>query len=570
MLNQLPIKTHVKRGPEVPLQGPQRSTPDEQKSGGFESAVQAAMQEEEQFAQSAKPEPLAEQEEAATQLAERETHSSVEGENGTEAAFSGESTPSGILLAESGLQGSEAIPKDGEQAFRQLMPLLGGDHTVDPTLSRFHGAAAGTVAEPLMTQPLQDAMSRVGQAARPAPLDPLSGVAVQELLDSEAIAAKDGLRKQALSVPTILHSDGLQKGGNWENGGVANAVATPLDQGLRQLMAEPKVGDGIASEGPLKTLGQVGSTQAALEQSAPWLGVEPERNFVAEPPLVPGERLLASPIPLAPIEHALLTADIRDASAPQLTESAKLMAGNAPRVSPEQAAPWARSLLEAVSPPGVQVSDDATTPVQDTLESSEGIENGGDEMSRPESSLKSGVASSEVGRSGFRSTLTSTVANPATVESTVTGQAPVAESDGPRPTQSLKASIQAQTMTPQMAMASDDVAEFTVVKPDQMEVRIQDLEGELELSVAREEDGLSVKVRAPKEIIEDFQDMRGDVETALSEDGEELSSFDAEANDTSAEGSSLGSEDDSKESEETNTPSPSIEGLGARVLSRLV
>ena len=191
-------------------------------------------------------------------------------------------------------------------------------------------------------------------------------------------------------------------------------------------------------------------------------------------------------------------------------------------------------------------------------------------MSRPESSLKSGVASSEVGRSGFRSTLTSTVANPATVESTVTGQAPVAESDGPRPTQSLKASIQAQTMTPQMAMASDDVAEFTVVKPDQMEVRIQDLEGELELSVAREEDGLSVKVRAPKEIIEDFQDMRGDVETALSEDGEELSSFDAEANDTSAEGSSLGSEDDSKESEETNTPSPSIEGLGARVLSRLV
>ena len=257
----------------MPLQGPQRSTPDEQKSGGFESAVQAAMQEEEQFAQSAKPETLAEQEEAATQLAERETHSSVEGENGTEAAFSGESTPSGILLAESGLQGSEAIPKNGEQAFRQLMPLLGGDHTVDPTLSRFHGAAAGTVAEPLMTQPLQDAMSRVGQAARPAPLDPLSGVAVQELLDSEAIAAKDGLRKQALSVPNILHSDGLQKGGNWENGGVANAVATPLDQGLRQLMAESKMSDGIPSEGPLKTLGQVGSTQAVLEQSAPWLGL---------------------------------------------------------------------------------------------------------------------------------------------------------------------------------------------------------------------------------------------------------------------------------------------------------
>ena len=152
-------------------------------------------------------------------------------------------------------------------------------------------------------------------------------------------------------------------------------------------MAESKMSDGIPSEGPLKTLGQVGSTQAVLEQSAPWLGVEPERNFVAEPPWCPASdywlhrflwRRLSTHCSLRTFETLrhlnLLTA--------------KSVAGNV-LVSALSSGPWARSLLEAVSPPGVQVSDDATTPVQDTLESSEGIENGGDEISS-ESSLKSG------------------------------------------------------------------------------------------------------------------------------------------------------------------------------------
>ena len=221
-------------------------------------------------------------------------------------------------------------------------------------------------------------------------------------------------------------------------------------------------------------------------------------------PLVHGERLLASPIPMAPIEHALLTADIRDASAPQLTETAKLMASSAPPMTPDQTAPWARSLLDAVSPAGVHANDGGTASLQDTLgpqneaalDSSEYSDSESDEMTRLEPQLKSGLTSGEASNRGFRSSLTSATAKSDTTESPVMAQASSAEGEASRPTQALKASIQSQMMTPQMAMASDDVAEFTVVKPDQMDVRIQDLEGELELSVAREEDGLSVKVRA--------------------------------------------------------------------------
>ena len=80
------------------------------------------MQEEEQFAQSAKPETLAEREEAATQLAEEAFICRREKAQRLRLAMK---TPSGILLAESGLQGSKRFRR-WRTGFRQLMPLLGG------------------------------------------------------------------------------------------------------------------------------------------------------------------------------------------------------------------------------------------------------------------------------------------------------------------------------------------------------------------------------------------------------------------------------------------------------------
>ena len=107
--------------------------------------------------------------------------------------------------------------------------------------------------EPLMTQPLQDAMARVNQGANPAPLDPLSGMSVQELLDSDAIQAKEGLRKHALASPNILHADEIQKSGTLREWRVANAVATPLDRRVAAVDGGTQVGEWIGVSSACET-----------------------------------------------------------------------------------------------------------------------------------------------------------------------------------------------------------------------------------------------------------------------------------------------------------------------------
>jgi hypothetical protein len=253
-----------------------------------------------------------------------------------------------------------------------------------------------------------------------------------------------------------------------------------------------------------------------------------------------------------------LAANIAEPTAAQVASSIKNMPAVQPQVTPEQSAPWARALLDSSSSSGLPIAEELSA-------SSE--EQEGDESSRFESQVTPETKSTPLRPVGHSDTGPMRAAGKyggASAEPVVPQSAVLTESEPGRLPKTARTVNPAQTMTPQMAMASGEVAEFTVVKPDRMEVRIQDLQGDLELSVAREEEGLAVKVRAPQEIIEDFQGMESDLEAALSEDDQSLASFEAETNDQES-----ASDSEKGEANEMSDSSPSAETHGARVLSRL-
>lgn len=65
-----------------------------------------------------------------------------------------------------------------------------------------------------------------------------------------------------------------------------------------------------------------------------------------------------------------------------------------------------------------------------------------------------------------------------------------------------------------------------------VDVRVSDGERVLELGVSRETDGYAVEVRAARDFVADIQDLEGDIDAALREDGGEgLASFDATSED---------------------------------------
>ena len=65
-----------------------------------------------------------------------------------------------------------------------------------------------------------------------------------------------------------------------------------------------------------------------------------------------------------------------------------------------------------------------------------------------------------------------------------------------------------------------------------VDVRVSDGDRVLEVGVTRESEGYAVEVRAPRDFVAEIQDMEGDIDAALREDGGEgLASFDASAED---------------------------------------
>jgi hypothetical protein len=81
------------------------------------------------------------------------------------------------------------------------------------------------------------------------------------------------------------------------------------------------------------------------------------------------------------------------------------------------------------------------------------------------------------------------------------------------------------------------LGQVAVPDADHMELKVSDGEHSFRLSIAREADGLNVELKAPREIVADLRALEPDVEAALAEDGYELASFDAHADDSQSDGS---------------------------------
>ena len=65
-----------------------------------------------------------------------------------------------------------------------------------------------------------------------------------------------------------------------------------------------------------------------------------------------------------------------------------------------------------------------------------------------------------------------------------------------------------------------------------VDVRVSDGERVLEMGVSREADGYAVEVRAARDFVAEIQELEGEIDAALREDGGEgLASFDASAED---------------------------------------
>jgi len=437
-----------------------------------------------------------------------------------------ESVPE-ILVAQAEL--GEPSTGNQIQSVDQLMPLVGGDQEVGLELGRIRlesERSQGGSLDPRMSQPLQDAILRVhDESSKPVALSPMDSVPVQLLLDSEAIDAKGALRQEALSI-------------------------------VRQ--EERPIRAAIPVVTPAASIGE-GTDPSALKgwnmgiESTPWLGLQNSEGVSPDKAL---QGFQATSEVLPPIEHALLAANLAEAKPPRAALDIKSMPVVQPQFTPQQSAPWVQALLDASPPAAATVSHElgpaAEIPDEEAARAEASLASESKELApRPLGTRESGPLRTPLG-------------NPSNSAGEPVQQvAAPTESDPAKATRVLQAVKPSHAMTPQMAMATDDVAEFTVVKPDRMDLRIQDIKGDLEISIAREEEGLAVKVRAPQEIIEDFQGMESDLEAALSEDEQELASFETEVNDQDqAKETEAGSDEDAEK------PEP-LESRGARVLSRL-
>lgn len=128
----------------------------------------------------------------------------------------------------------------------------------------------------------------------------------------------------------------------------------------------------------------------------------------------------------------------------------------------------------------------------------------------------------------------------APLESQVLADAPAA----PGSPESATATVRGASAT---AAAANDAAlaagrpteaqlgQVAVPDADHMELKVSDGDHSFRLSIAREADGLNVELKAPREIVADLRALEPDVEAALAEDGYDLASFDAHADDSAGD-----------------------------------
>lgn len=104
------------------------------------------------------------------------------------------------------------------------------------------------------------------------------------------------------------------------------------------------------------------------------------------------------------------------------------------------------------------------------------------------------------------------------------------------------------------------LGQVAVPDADHMELKVSDGDRSFRLSVAREADGLNVELKAPREIVADLRALEPDVEAALAEDGYDLASFDAHAEDSQSEAAGQGADDTATDTDQRGDDTPGASG----------
>ena len=119
------------------------------------------------------------------------------------------------------------------------------------------------------------------------------------------------------------------------------------------------------------------------------------------------------------------------------------------------------------------------------------------------------------------------------------------------------------------------LGQVAVPDADHMELKVSDGDRSFRLSVAREADGLNVELKAPREIVAELRALEPDVEAALAEDGYDLASFDAQAEDSQSEAAGQGTEESSTDADGRGGDAPETRGAPVapagqgRIINRL-
>ena len=363
--------------------------------------------------------------------------------------------------------------------------------------------------------------------------------------------------------------------------GPGSALFFAGDRAFDRLLTGPVTGRsatgvGLHAVGPQPMPSMPGALHAPLLGVLPRSGVVPEGAVVARPPLLPAVPAVSSPkrssassgkapAPQARPVLAPLARPARPASGDRSAPVAQIRITGAPQAPASPASPRA-ALAASTFGAAPWLADLGPSEPAPLGQPAGPAQQGGPPPGvagrlPPPPSGRAAVA----GESSLKVATPSGLADGASSSESGSASAPAAARATSAPV------VTASTLSAEPALVEPRVRfqPPPAPVPQRMEVRVKDGEHDLRIAVHKEASGYAVEMRAPREVVPELRALEGQIDQALSEDGDSgLASFDAQAEDSFSEGTPARSDEAAELAElESDPTGPALEGLGA-ILNR--
>ena len=121
-----------------------------------------------------------------------------------------------------------------------------------------------------------------------------------------------------------------------------------------------------------------------------------------------------------------------------------------------------------------------------------------------------------------------------------------------------------------------ETPELAVYDLNEIDLDIEDPMGTVRLAMSKEAEEVSVRLQTPQEVLEEYREMRDEMDEKLAEKGLDLNEFSADAQDDSRDGSDEKNENAQESNQAAEKPASdgridlANEGASARLINRIV